>query len=211
MADSLLQEVDQALRADRASALWQKHRKTLLTIAAGLILGTAANSLWQHQREVKGGEMLQKLTEAQQLLEKGNAPEAAKAFGAIAAGAKGEFKDLALVWQSRALVKAEKKTEAATVLAEAVKDGQSLWADIACLRLAGLDAKAAEPCLAAKNKTPLAATRAEWAAANSWANGDVLGAKAAIEALLADANTAPDASARLTEWLAVIKAQEGQK
>lgn len=206
MADTLLSEIDEALRADRAGALWAKYRGTVVAVAVAVIVGVAAKSGWQHYREAKGGAMLIKLTDAQKLLEGGKQTEAAKAFGAIAADASGEFKDLALVWQSRALVNAGKKDEAIAPLKEAVAGGSSLWADIACLRLAGLDAAAAEACLNAKANSPLAATRAEWSAANLWAKGDVAGAKAALEKILADKEISPDAHARVTQWLSIMTA-----
>lgn len=208
MADNLLQEVDAALRADRAGALWNQHKKTLITFIVVLILATAANSIWQHYREARGGEMLANLIATQQLLEQGKADEAAQGFKKIADGASGEFKHLALVWESRALFAANKKDEATNALKQAVADGNSLWSDIACLRLAGLDAKAAETCLASKNNSPLASTRAEWSAANLWAKGDADGAIAAIEKMLANKETPAESRQRLTQWLATMKAQK---
>ncbi len=204
MADSLLEEVDQALRADRAGALWSTYRKPLYAIAAALVLGTAANSAWQSYREAKGGALLLKLTQAQKLMDAGKSGDAAKAFGDVAASASGEFKDLALVWQSRALVQSGKMDDAVNALKTAATGGHNLWADIACLRLAGLDAASAEGCLSAKANSPLAATRAQWAAANLWAKGDVAGAKAALEAMIADKNTSADTAARLTQWLTLM-------
>jgi hypothetical protein len=193
MADNLLQEVDQALRADHAAALWAKHRNTIIAAIAGVILLTAANSVWQHFREVRGGETLQALIESQKLLDDGKPAEA-----------------LALVWQSRALMAQGKKTEAVDALKIAVADGDSLWADIACLRLGGLDAKAAT-CLDAKKNSPLASTRAEWAAAQAWAKGDRKVAIASIEKLIADKDTSAEARERLAQWLASMNAQEGKK
>ena len=204
MADSLLKEVDAALRADRAGALWARHRSTVIAVIVALLVGTAASSAWHSYREAKGGEMLLKLTDAQKQLEGGKPAEAAQAFGDIAAGASGEFKDLALVWQSRALVNAGNTADAVAPLKEAVADGHNLWADIACLRLAGLDAAAAEPCLSAQAESPLAATRAEWAAAALWEKGDVAAAKAAMAKLLADPATSPDTRTKLMQWSAIM-------
>lgn len=211
MADSLLQEVDDDLRAERLNRLWQQNKKTLLAFVIALILGTAANAAWQHYREVKGGHMLAMLSENQQLLEHGKAEDAAKGFKTIADGASGEFKDLALVWESRALFAAGKKDEAAAPLKEAVAGSSNLWSDIACLRLAGLDANAAVSCLAATSNSPLASTRAEWSAANQWANGDTDGAMAAIEKQLANKDLTQDSRERLTQWLAVMKTDKGAK
>ena len=211
MADSLLKEVDDALRADRAGALWKKHRGFIITLGVLIIAATAANSAWQSYRESRGGRMLAALSESQQLLASGKAEDAAKGFKTIADGASGEFRDLALVWQARALLAANKKGEAIATLQTAVADGSSLWTDVACLRLAGLDAKAAAPCLAAKENSPLADTRAEWSAAAMWAKGDHASAIASIEKLLANPDTSADARERLTQWLASMKAEEGNK
>jgi hypothetical protein len=211
MADQLIQEVDDDLRAERLHRLWQQNKKTLLAFVIALILGTAANAAWQHYREVKGGHMLAMLSENQQLLDAGKPADAVEGFKKIADGAQGEFKDLALVWESRALFAAGKKDEAAEPLKLAVKDGSSLWTDIACLRLAGLDAKAAEPCLGAKTNSPLASTRAEWSAANQWANGDKDGAIAAIQKQLDDKDLTQDSRERLTQWLAVMKTDSAKE
>lgn len=206
MADSLLQEVDEALRADRAAQWWQNNRRVILFFVVAVILGTAGNSIWQHYREKRGGEQLLAFTESQKQLNAGKAAEAAAGFGAIAEDASGELKALALIWQSRALMADGKKEEAVAALKAAVADGHSLWADIACLRLAGLDPTAAG-CLDAAGKSPLAATRAEWAAANLWAKGDTEGAIRALDTLIADKATSPETAARLGQWRASMKAQ----
>ncbi len=207
MTDQLVQEVDDALRADKFSAFWRQYRTTFYAIAIALVLGTAAHSGWQHYREVKGSEMLGRLSENQQLLASGKAEEAARGFGAIAAGASGEFKDLALLWQARALLAAGDEDAAVSALKAAVAHDSNLWTDVACLRLAGLDAEAAAPCLKAENKSPLASTRAEWSAANLWAKGDHDGAIKATEKLINDPTTSADSRGRLNQWLASMKAQ----
>ena len=211
MADSLLQEVDDALRADKFTAFWRQYRATFLTVAVSLVIGTAANSAWEHYREVKGGAMLERLSANQQLLEKGKAEEAAKGFAAIAADARGEFKDLAWVWQARALIAADQTDDAVAVLKTAVADASNLWTDVACLRLAGLDSAAAVPCLGKKTNSPLASTRAEWSAAALWEKGDHAGAIAAVEKLVADKDTAADSRQRLTQWLTSMKSVTAAK
>ena len=210
MADQMIRDVDDALRADKMHQWWQQNKRAVIAFCVALILGTAANSVWQRQREAKGGHMLAMLSENQQLLASDKAQQAADGFKAIAAEASGEFKDLALVWESRALLASGKKDEAVEPLKEAVSDTSSgLWADIACLRLAGLDANAAAPCLSSKNTSPLASTRAEWAAANQWAAGDTNGAISAIQKQLANKDLTTDSRERLTQWLAVMQTEKG--
>ena len=208
MADHLVQEVDDALRADRVEAWWRANKTSVITFIVALILGTAANSAWQHYREVKGGHMLAELSVNQQLLAQGKNEDAANGFKAIADSASGEFQDLALVWESRALVAAGKKDEAVEALKRAVAGSSNLWSDIACLRLAGLDATAAAPCLAAPGASPLASIRAEWSAANQWATGDKAAAMTAIEKQLENKDITDDSRERLTQWLAVMKADQ---
>lgn len=211
MADSLLQEIDEALRADRASAWWHKNRRSVIAFAAALVLGTAANVVWQNHREAKGGETLLALSEAQHLLDAGKAKEAALAFGAIAEKSGGDAQALARVWQARAHLAANDKDSAIKALKLAADGGHGLWADIACLRLAGLDAPGAATCLNANARSPLGATRDEWAAANLWVEGKTDEAIARIERLIASPETSTETRARLQQWLVGIEAQKTGK
>lgn len=204
MADSLLKEVDDALRADRASALWQKHKISIIVFVVALVLGTAANSIWQQQREKHGARTLAALSENQQLLARGDASAAAKGFEKIARDSRGQIKALALVWQARAHRAAKQTPEAIAALKDAAGDGHTLWNDIACLRLAGLDAAAAAPCLSSTKKSPLSAMRSEWSAANLWHSGKSVEAMAALDALIAAADTPLDTKARLEQWRAAM-------
>ena len=210
MADNLLREVDEALRADRAAAFWQKNRSAIVTLIVAVIVATAAHSAWQKYREVQGGKVLVQFSDGEKLLQQNQPKEAAAKFESIAQNASGEQADLARIWQSRALVMAGDK-EGAVAALKAATGGSNLWSDIACLRLAGLDAAAATDCLSAKKQTPMAAERAQWAVANQWASGDQAGAIAKIEAMLEDPNISQDSRMMLSQWLATMKAQEGKK
>lgn len=207
MTDTLLQEVDAALRADRVAKLWHQHKHAIIGVAGAIILATAASNAWQSYREYQGGKTLAALDAAKSLMGAGKQEEAATAFGAVAARAHGETKALALTWQGRALASAGKTTEAVSVLSEATTSGVNLWSDIACLRLAGLDAKAAAPCLGAKTDSPLKELRAQWAAANAWEAGDKEGAVKALEAMAADEKTSLETREQVKQWLAVVNAQ----
>jgi hypothetical protein len=208
--DSLLREVDEAVRADRALAWWNNNRRTIVVCVAAVILLTAANSAWNYYRQVQGAKALTQFIDSQQLLEEGKADEAVLGFEAIASSHRGELRDLARVWQARALVKAGQKDTAITVLATAARDGDSLWSDIACLRLAGLDATAALPCLTSAKATPLVGERAQWAAAAQWSNGERDAAIKGIEKLIGAESTTQESRAQLMQWLSIMKAQKGR-
>ncbi len=210
MTDNILQEVDAALRADRAAGLWHKHKTSILTVMAAIIFATAAQSGWQYYREQRGGALLEKLSAAKALMVSGKSENAAQQFAAIADAASGEMKALALVWQARAETTMGKGEVATKTLIAATQTGVNLWSDIACLRLAGLDATAAKPCLEAKTESPLKDVRAQWAAANAWEQGDSATAIAAVEAMIADEKTSLDSKQQLEQWLAVMRGKEGK-
>ncbi len=216
MADNLLSEVDQALRAERAVALWRTYRTRLIALAALLIAAVAGNSLWQYQREWRGSETMRALAAAQTLLAEKKPLEAAKAFSNVVMTGHGSVRTLARIWQAKALVIANNEPEAVAVLKTAVSTSHGdVWGDIACLRLAALDAASAEPCLTAAGDSPLATTRTEWRIAEYWAAGEDEKAIAALEALLAstakDETINPEARERWTQWLATLNAADPKR
>jgi hypothetical protein len=205
MADNLLREVDEALRAERAASLWNTHKRTLMAIGVALVLAVAGKSGWHHYREAKGGSLLLELSQARDLMLANKPAEAAKAFATIADDTSGEQRALALVWQSRAEQATGENAAATEALKHAVTTGQSLWSDIACLRLAGLDAAAAEACLNNPADSPLIAQRQEWAAAIDWKNGNADAAMAALKTLAAREDISPDRQATIAQWIEAMQ------
>lgn len=203
---TLFSEVDADVRAERAAALWARYRYVLLSLALALIVGVAAYSVWNHLAEKRGGELLLAFTKAQELYSEESFPEAATAFDAIANQTSGDTKTLARLWQGRALAASDKKPEAIQILASAAK-GSSLWADLACLRLASLDSASAADCLTATTDSPLASQRHEWQAAGAWEAGKREEAITILEQLATSPDTAESARGRISAWLATIRAQ----
>lgn len=208
MADDLVREVNEAMRADRTAAFWKKQQGLIIGIVLAIVLAAAAHSIWQSMRESHGGEVMLQLSDNQRLLAAGKAEEAAAGFGEVVKATSGELKALASIWQARALIVAQKTDEAIAVLTPVSNDG-NLWSDIACLRLAGLSAKNAT-CLSTKKGSPLASERAQWAAAQAWENGEKDAAIASITALIADKNTSQESRVELQQWLGVMKAQQSK-
>ena len=207
MNDSLFNEVDADVRAERITQLWMRHRMHLLLIVIALIVGTAANVLWQNYQEKRGGELFQRFTDAQTLYDQGKQADAAVAFGAITEHAHGDILTLAEIWEARALAASGDKAKAITVLTHAVQDSTGLWSDLACLRLVSLDSEATT-CLANKKDSPLANQRHEWQAANAWAAGRHAEAITLLEQLLTSADTSDATRARIDGWLATMRAEK---
>ena len=207
MRDPLLEEVDADIRAERMEQLWRRYRKPLLTAAIALILLTAANSVWQQYRQERGGKLMQQFSTAQALLDAGDAAKAAEAFAELAHKTGGDKQTIAQIWQSRALVAADKPEDAAAILKKAVSGKPSLWTDIACLRLVSLD-NAQNTCLASRKDSPLASERREWQAASLWSAGKHDEAIAILEQLATSADTPEAKRARIGEWLSTLRAEK---
>jgi hypothetical protein len=80
---SILQEIDEALRADKASQFWERNSGTIITFCVLLVLSTAASAFWKsHQREAHASQT-GKLMEAIMLLDEGKGPEATALFGQV--------------------------------------------------------------------------------------------------------------------------------
>ncbi len=204
MTDSLLQEIDDDLRAEKMARLWARWRKPLFITIALIIGATAANSIWQHYQHDRGGKLMLRMSDATQLLDQQQPQEAAQAFAALAKEMRGEQKIIAQLWQARALVAANQKEAAVAVLTTASHAPVGLWSDIACLRLAGLDSSKAN-CLTSGKDSPLASQRREWQAAILWNAGESAEALALMEQLATSPDTPDSARARISQSLSTLR------
>lgn len=204
MTDSLLQEIDADVRAEKLARLWARWRKPLFTAAALIVAATAASSIWEHYREQRGGALMVRMSDATALLDQGKSQEAATTFAALAEDMSGESRIVAQLWQARALMAAHKQDEAIAVLSTASHAPAGLWSDIACLRLASLDSSKAN-CLTNGKNSPLLSQRREWQAALLWHAGETEEAIALLEQLATSPDT-PDASReRIDQWLSTLR------
>jgi hypothetical protein len=205
--DSLLREVDQAMRDDRMAALWQQYRRPILVAMVAIIFGTIGNAKLRDYRETRAGEAMQQLSAARQLFSQKKFDEAAPAFAIIAHHHKGdELGDMANLWQARSLLAANKKSQAITVLSSLAEHPQSrnhVWRDTACLRLVALDATQAK-CLTAEDASPLAAQRTITRAALLWNEEKTSEAQALLEGLINHTKTPASVRDNAKRYLSVI-------
>lgn len=206
MVDLLMNEVSADMRAERMAKLWARYRGALLALVAVIVLGTAGYTIWQHQREVRGGEQLARLIQAQDLLTQGKSLAAGEIFGEVAAQTKGDTHELARVWQARAALASGNRPESITLL-KPISTTHSLWGDIACLTLAGLDAKEAT-CLTSETPSPLMALRHQWAASAQWSQGDGAGATARLNPLIENPTTPESVREQAKTWRDAIAAEK---
>ncbi len=133
---SLLQEIDEALRADKAYYFWKKYGKVVIAGCAGIVVLTAVSAFWKsHLRE-------QQMTHTHLLLKAANL--AANAEYSSAPGVLEESKSwpssmdgIAKLQKADLLFKAGKRDKAAELLKEVQSSASvdSALKDLAALRL----------------------------------------------------------------------------
>jgi hypothetical protein len=205
--DGLLREINEEVRAERVAHLWRQYRFLVAMVVVLVLVATIGNTLWSNYREQRGGEWLSQLMAAQTQFTQGKFAEAEKGFAGVAANASGDLGAVASIWQARALVGQGKTADAAALLQKTITQTQGLWGDVACLRLASIDTKAAT-CLASSKASPLKWQRMQWAIAERWHAGEFDQAIAMLRDATNDAATPEAARAELMQWLAMM---EGKK
>lgn len=210
MADSLLQEVDDALRADRLVRIWHEWRGPLLWGAIALVIATAGQSVWNNYQEKRAQATMGKFVAADDFYKSGNFADAAKGFHELAVSSDGNIGDFARLWEARALLAAGKKDDAIAALTNLASDphGHDLgWRDLACLRLAGLTDKIPGECHSPKD-SPLKPMRDEWRASELWQAGKTDEARRLLKALSENPDISSSQRARVTELLATLGTTE---
>jgi len=202
--DSLLREVNEDVRAERLMAAWRQYRSLLLVVVVSIVVATVGHTLWNNYRTARGGEWFTQLSQAQTQLGAGKFADAEKGFAAVAQAASGDLKALAEIWQARALIAQGKTAEASAVLQATTAHATGLWGDIACLRLAAVDAKAAT-CLGKTQSSPLKWQRTQWAVAERWHAGEVDKAIAMLDDLVKTNDIPEAARTELAQWLVTMK------
>jgi hypothetical protein len=209
--DSLIREVNDAVRHDQMVALWKQYRTPLFAIAAALVLATAGSSIWSNYRDSRGAEAMQAMSSAQALLVAGSYAPAAEAFAKAGDDAlTGESRDLAHLWQARALQAANEEGKAIAVLEKLATKPEGkdpIWSDMACLRLVGLDATKTT-CLNG-GESPLANERQLVRAANLWQAGKDAEAAEILRKLAHSVDTPEPVRNRANHYLSV--AADGAK
>jgi hypothetical protein len=203
--DALLSEVDRDLREEKIRQFWRANRTLILSVVVLLIIATSGISIWRDHQQKKAGLAMAQLDHAILALQGGKPEEAATAFAALANEQHGELRDLALLWQGRAL-QMEGNSEAANAawkqLADKPEGDDLVWRDLACLRLLK-NAAAPESC-ATVTPSPLKSERLEWQAATLWREGKMTEAQDLLQAIIDDKTASNAQHARATRLIAAL-------
>lgn len=204
--DSLIREVDEEVRRERMERLWRHYRLPLALAALALVLVTAGASIWRNMESKRAGEAMARLERAIHQLEAEKPAQAAQAFAALAKDSDGSLRDIARLWQARALAQAAQAESALAAwrdLAEHPAGADLFWRDRACLQLMTAGAELPSPCVAA-SASPLKVTRMEWRAAQLWGAGKRDDARALLDTLGDDADATPAQRMRIARLRAAL-------
>jgi hypothetical protein len=201
MTDSLLREVDDAVRQEKMENLWRAIKRPLLVGAVCLIAITAGQSLYKTHQESARAAATAGLLEGKLLYDREEYAQAANSFAATASDAPANLKEMAQLWQARALLQSQQEAAGEAVLDTIISSAPaSLWRDMACLKKAGLRGSVPPACLAQKD-SPLHGQLQLLASAYASSNGDEKAARNAAEAALASPSLSEDAKRDARAWL----------
>lgn len=209
MNDSLLREINEDIRRDKARDAWKKNRGMLIALVVAVIVGTAGGQVYRHQKMKNDSGMTSALLEAKQQLEAGKPKEAASLLGKAAAAESGDDRALLQSWQARAELTAGDDAAAEATMTEIIKTAakDSTWRDLACVWMAGLKGAMPGECTG-NGKSALAGVKHEMAAATAIEAGDFDRARAELASLRTMTNATPEQQARAMQLELLLPPQE---
>ncbi|HEY8950297.1 MAG TPA: tetratricopeptide repeat protein [Rhizomicrobium sp.] len=132
----IFHEVEEEVRRERWEKLWKEYGDYIIAAAAFLVIAAAGWQLWsfyQHREQLRSSS---EYLAAQQLLDAGQAPAAAEAFGKLAANAPSGYAVVSRLQEAGALQSAGRAGDAVKLYMEIANGGDAILADVARMRAA---------------------------------------------------------------------------
>ena len=119
----LFREVEEDLRREQFSKLWDKYGLYLIGFAAGIVLIAAAFIGWRAWSNAQKVELSARFDEVVRQAERAQPEEAAALFGGLAAEASGGYETLARLREADALLEAGDRAAALAAYERAIQSG----------------------------------------------------------------------------------------
>jgi hypothetical protein len=194
----IFHEVEEEVRRERWEKLWKEYGDYVIAAAAFVVIAAAGWQLWsyyQHREQLRSSA--EYLT-AQQLLDAGQAPAAAEAFGKLAADAPSGYAIVSRLQEAGALETAGRTPDALKLYMEIANGDDAILANVARIRAAWIEADTASRADLEKLLAPLTDASNGWnpmareiLAYSDFHNGKIPQALSEYKKLAAD-NTLPD-------------------
>jgi len=108
----IFREVEEEVRRERFEKLWKEYGDYIVAVACLIVIGAAGFQLWRTYDQRQRIQASDQYTAAEQMLESGDAAQAADAFGRLADSAPGGYKTLARLEHADALMASGERGDA---------------------------------------------------------------------------------------------------
>lgn len=207
----IFREVDEALREDRAKAIWTRYGTLIIAGAVAIVVATAGYVGWRSYGQSQNQAQSRALAEAQAQAA-ADPEDAAALYAAVAAAGNANLAALARLLEARAELDAGSRDAAAALYQEIAGDGgvSPVVRDLAKLYSVMARLDDGDPAALADELAPLAADGTPWRASArelqgllALRQGDMARAREIFGALAEDVQASPGIRARADQLLGV--------
>ncbi len=207
----IFDEVDEAVRREQLTKLWERYGNLVIALAVLIVLGVAGWRGYDYWQSRKAAEYGTQFTDAAILAEQGKHAEAEQAFALLAARGNAGYRVLARLREAEELAARDPKAAIAAYddIASSAATGQPLQ-DFAALRAAMLLADTAPLAELARRLEPIAGpgapfrhTARELLAFAAWKAGDTAAMRKWTQLVRDDPETPPSVRERIDVLTAI--------
>jgi hypothetical protein len=132
----IFHEVEEEVRRERYEQLWKEYGDYIVAGAAFVIIAVAGWQLWRTYEQRAQARASVEYSAAMQLLQTGQSPAAAQAFGKLASDAPGGYAKVSRLQEAGALLAAGRTDDAIKLYNEVASGSDEILGDVARIRLA---------------------------------------------------------------------------
>lgn len=211
MSDMLIQEVNEALRREKAERFWVDNRGAIIVLIVAIVVGTAGGTMYRNWKNERNAHFSDVLVQAQHALGDSKPDAAIALLDGLVKESAGEQRSIAQLWQARAELEAGKKEAAATTLKTLIQTAEpgSVWLDAACVWQTGVTGSFPNGCDASA-ESPLRGTKLELAAADALAQKDWVRARSLLASLSGTAAPNSEQASRARQLALLLPPEEAK-
>jgi hypothetical protein len=213
----IFHEVQEEVRRERWEKLWKEYGDYVIAAAAFLVIAAAGWQLWRYYEHREQLRSSAEYLAAQQLLDGGQVPPAAEAFGKLAANAPSGYAEVSRLQEAGALQSAGRTADAVKLYTEIMGNSDDILASVARLRVAWATADTSSQADLQTLLAPLTDATNAWnpmareiLAYSDFHNGKTAQAMAAYKKLAAEKNLPESLHQRSAAMATYLAAGGGQ-
>jgi hypothetical protein len=132
----IFHEVEEEVRRERYEQLWKEYGDYAIAAAAFVLIAVAGWQLWRYYEQREQLRASAEYSAAMQLLQTGQAPAAAEAFGKLAGDAPSGYAQVSRLQEAGSLLTAGRTADAIKIYNDVASGNDEILASIARLRIA---------------------------------------------------------------------------